>query len=232
MDNHGRIYLQNAVNGAILKTIPGPADLASGNNPVRSAAVHSSPDLVAMIHNGTVRVVGTDNGRIVSRIPGSDAAWVAFSGSFLLVQREDGSLEIWNDNGTALERTLPAEQTFGPPVGNQQGTLIARQQTDGSIELDDLSTGAIIDTLPPFSAVIGAKQGVAFSPDGEHLISVTSGIGPAIDSAELIDLDISGTALADAACAAAGSALSPSEWNIFVGPDPPSHFACSGQRSH
>ena len=232
VDNRGRIYLQNAVSGTVLKTIPGPEDLVSGDNPVRSAAVHSSPDLVAMVDNGTARVIDTGNGRIVSRIPGSDASWVAFSGSFLLVQRQDGSLEIWNDHGTALERTLPAEKTFGPPVGNQQGTMIARQQTDGSIELDNLSSGAIIDTFAPFSTIIEAKQGVAFSPDGEHLISVTSGIGPAIDSAELRDFSISRTALADSACAAAGSALSPSEWNIFVGSDPPPHFACSGQRTH
>lgn len=231
VDSRGRIYLQDAVTGSVLKTIPGPVDLESGDNSLQATAVHSSPDLVAMIDNGSARIVDPDNGRTVGQIPGSDVSWVAFSGSHLLVQRKDNSLEVWDARGTALERTLPAEQSYGPPVGNMQGTLIARQQTDGSIELDDLSSGAVIDTLPRFSVTSGVKQGVAFAPDGGHLIIVISGIGPGLDSAELIDLDISGAALVNAACVAAGHSLSPSEWRTFLGSDPPPDLACAGSES-
>ena len=231
VDSRGRIYLQDAVTGSVLKTIPGPVDLESGDNSLQTAAVHSSPDLVAMIDNGSARIVDPGNGHAVGRIAGSDVSWVAFSGSHLLVQRKDNSLEVWNTRGTALERTLPAEQSYGPPVGNMQGTRIARQQTDGSIELDDLSSGAVIDTLPPFSATSGVKEGVAFTPDGRHLIIVISGTGPGLDSAELIDLDISGTDLVNAACAAAGHGLSPSEWRTFLGSDPPPDLACARSRS-
>ena len=231
VDSRGHIYWQDAATGKTLKTIPGPADLEFGNGSLQGAAVSSSAGLVAMIDNGAVRVVDPVSGHKVGRIPGSTASWVTFSGSHLLVQRKDGSLEIWNARGSALDRTLPAEQTYGPPVGNEQGTLIARPQANGSIELDDLDSGAVVDTLPPVSTASWAKPGVAFTPDGNHLIIAASGVGSAADSAELVDVDISGRALVSAACAAADDALSPSEWRAFVGGDPPADLACQEKGS-
>ena len=226
VDSRGNIFWQDAATGKTLKTVPGQADLEFGDARLQDAAVGSSAELVAMIDNGAVRVVDPTDGHTVGRIPGSTASWATFSGSHLLVQRKDGSLEIWNARGTALERTLPAELIYGPPVGNEQGTLIARPQANGSIELDDLDSGTVVDTLAPVSTASWAKPGVAFTPDGDHLIIVASGVGAAVNSAELIDVDISGRALVSAACAAADGALSPSEWRAFVGGDPPADLAC------
>jgi WD40 repeat protein len=226
VDSRGRIYWQDAATGKTLKTVAGPADLDFGEASLQSAAVSSSAGLVAMIDNGAARVIDPADGHTVSRIPGSTSSWVTFSGSHLLVQRKDGSLEIWNARGTALDRTLPAELVYGPPVGNEQGTLIARPQANGSIELDDQDSGTVVDTIPPVSTASWAKPGVAFTPDGDDLIIVASGVGSAADSAELIDVAISGRALTDAACAAAGGALSPSEWRAFVGGDLPADLAC------
>ena len=231
VDSRGNIYWQDVATGKTQKTIPGPADLEFGDASLQGAAVSSSAELVAMIDNGTVRVVDPADGHTVGRIPGSTASWVTFSGSHLLVQRKDGSLDVWNARGTALERTLPAEQTYGPPVGNKRGTLIARPQSNGSIELDDLDSGAVVDTLPPVSTASWAKPGVAFTPDGNHLIIVTSGVGSAAESAELVDVDISDRALVRAACAAADGALSPPEWRAFAGGDPPANLACQEKRS-
>ena len=226
VDDRGRIYFQDAQTGTVRKEIPGPPDLAFGYV-LEAAAVHSSPDLVATRdYKGQVTVIDPDHGRIIGRIPGNDVSSMTFSGDRLLVQRTSGDIEVWNDLGSVRQRVLPGDASYTwPPVGNQQGTLVARERSDGSIEIDDLAAGTILDTFPSPGGLGAAKTGIAFAPDGTHLVTVTE-IPSSLNSAKLVDHDISGPALVHAACLAASRNLSPSEWRTFVGTRPPSDLTC------
>ena len=224
VDDRGRIYFEDTQTGTVRKEIPGPPDLAFGYV-LAAAAVHSSPDLVATRdYKGKVTVIDPDHGRIIGRIPGNDVRYVTFSGDRLLVQRTSGDIEVWNDLGSVRQRVLPGDASYTwPPVGNQQGTLVARERSDGSIEVDDLGTGTILDNFPSPDGLGAVKTGIAFTPGGTHLVTVTE----VPDGAELVDRDIAGFALVHAACRAASRNLSPSEWRTFVGTSPPSDLTCS-----
>jgi WD40 repeat protein len=227
VNDRGDIYLQDAGNGSVRGTVAGPPELGTGSsNRLGGAAIQSSSGLVAMIHDGAVRVVDAHGGKIVGEIDGSDASHVTFAGGHLLVQRSSGRLEVWDARASRLERTLAGDASYTwQSVGNAQGTLVARQRSDGSIVLSDLDTGAVLDTYPVPDPSDVRKTGIAFSPDGSHLVTVTEGPGGGGDG-EVVVRDISTAALIRAACSAAGRELSAAEWQSLVGAGIPRVDAC------
>jgi hypothetical protein len=66
--------------------------------------------------------------------------------------------------------------------------------------------------------------GIAFAPDSSELITVTDGYG--LSPGTLIDRNLSGKALVTAACKAAGSSLTRTEWRTYIGTAPPAFLAC------
>jgi WD40 repeat protein len=223
----GEIYLQDAETGALRARFPGPPRRQSNGSGIDTAAVGSSPDLVATVDLGSATVVDPHSGRIVSRLPGADVSWLAFAGSRLLVQRRGGDLEVWDARGTTLQRSIPGDPSYSwPPVGNPQGTLVARPRGEGEIVLDDLDTGAVLATFPSPMTGTYVKTGVAFAPDGRQLVTVTENSTGEPDPAEVIQRDVSSETLVRSACAAAGRDLTPAEWRSFVGTAPPADLAC------
>ena len=126
VDNHGHGFTcRDAVSGGRSKDYTRSSRIwrLETTPCAKSQPYTRLPELVAMIDNGTARVIDTGNGRIVSRIPGSDASWVAFSGSFRRVQREDGSLEIWNDLRYGTGTNPPGgTDHLGLPSETRKGT--------------------------------------------------------------------------------------------------------------
>jgi hypothetical protein len=165
-------------------------------------------------------------GRVVGTVPGSDASFVAFAGQRLLVQRGSGNLEVWDRRGLIRERVLPGDESYGwPPVANQQGTMVARQRSNGSIVLASLDDGAVFPTFPSASGSHAFKTGIAFSTDGTRLITATESADLGID-AQLIWRDISDDALVRIACETSGRSLTRAEWQTFVGTVPPRDLSC------
>ena len=207
------------MTGAVRSTVPTPS-----RGQINSAAVHANPDLVATAAKGAVTVVDPHTGKVAGRILGPGAQHVRYAGPRLLVQRDDGSLDVWNPSGTMRERVLPGDTTYAwPPTGNRQGTLVARPRTDFTIALNDLTTGATLATLAT-PGRLGRKTSVAFSPDGQRLITVTA---PGAETVSyLAQRDISDAALIRSACATAGRDLTADEWRAFVGTAPPADLSC------
>lgn len=147
-----------------------------------------------------------------------------YAGPRLLVQREGGSLDVWNAGGTKRERVLPGDSSYAwPPTGNRQGTLVARPRTDFTIALSDLTTGATLATLAT-PGHLGRNTSVAFSPAGRRLITVTA---PGAETVSyMAQRDISDAALIRSACATAGRDLTADEWRAFVGTAPPADLSC------
>jgi WD40 repeat protein len=227
---NGEIRVHDIESGAVRRTVPGPEDLAEESRALQTngavAAVDSTGNLVAIVDNGSVMITDLIAGKIIRTIPGPDASSVAFSGRRLLVQRGGGNLEVWDQRGSALERVLPGDDSYDwPPVANQQGTMVARQRSNGSILLADLDNGAVLATFPSASGSNAFKTGIAFSPDGTRLITVTESADLGID-ARLIWRDISDDALVHTACETTGRNLTRAEWQTFVGTSAPQDLSC------
>ena len=230
VNSHGQIRVQDIESGVVRRTIPGSRELIAESRRLptngASAAVNLTGSLVAIIINGSVTITDVSDGKVIGTVPGADASFVTFAGPRLLIQRADGRLEVWDQRGSARERVLPGDGSYGwPPVANAQGTVVARQRSNGAVVLADLDTGATLATFPSPSGPDALKTGVAFTPDGRRMVTVTESAGASSDG-QLIWRDISGDDSVRAACDTAGRDLTAAEWQTFVGTRAPRDLAC------
>ena len=191
------------------------------------AAVDTRDGRVAIIDNGRTYLYDLSSRSIVGHLAGTNASYLAFAGDRLLVQRSDGNVEIWDQRGAALERTLPADQSYAGfyPVTDAGGHLVARQRSDGSTTIADLDSGATLATLPaPASPQLGLKIGSAFGPDGQHLVTVLETL--TTNGSWIIQYDLRPATLVRAACSAAGRNLTAADWRAYVGSTSPSDLSC------
>lgn len=226
VDRHGNVYWQDLATGKIVRRLPGPEDLAFGAEELEEAALNSSPELVAMVDEGHVTVENLSSGKVVGEIEADEFATLAFAGDKLLVQRHDGALQVWNQLGTSLQRPIPGDENYvWKPVGNAEGTMVARRRSDGSIVVDDLETGTQLGSFGTRGASFFLRTGVTFSPDGSHIYALSEAPGE-VNQGELVERDISDEGLVKAACAAAGRELTAGEWRAFIGSAPPADLTC------
>jgi WD40 repeat protein len=168
--------IRDGSTGAIERIIRAPADIKELVNNYQVAAVNGNATAAAIIGGrvpsieGAVKLVNLQTGG--SRTIGGGAAdGVAFSDRSLLVQRSSGVLEVWDDTGTHLLRSIPGDPDYEvSPVANSQGTLVAQERYDGTVRITDLRSG---ETLGSFRLPSPAKSGMAFTPDGRMLLTVT-----------------------------------------------------------
>jgi WD40 repeat protein len=225
VNGDGEVYLQDAQSGRVTWTIRRQPILANPPTNYQVASISSASNLVALVGRKSVRIVNPYQPGFTKEIREKNVTAVAFAGKSLLIQRDDGSLEVWDEKGTRRELTISGDTSYEwPPVPNRQGTRVARQRSDGTIVLDGLKTGSILDTFSEDSDFGARKTGIAFSPNGDNLITVTE--PSAMGDGSLSVRALSGSSLVRAACAAAGSRLSAAEWRTFVGTVPPKTLAC------
>lgn len=229
VDQHGNILVQALGTGAIIQRIRGPRNFAmvSGAPYAGVPAIDAADDLVALDDNGTVLIIDVKSGRTIARHLAADAWFVSYSGSRLLVQQSNGNLEVWNARGTSLGRVIPGDESYSffLPIPDPTGHLVARQRSDGTVVLVDLSSGTTLATIPsPLPPSDGLKIGLAFSADGSHLVSIVQSL--AFNSSEIIERDFSTPTLIRSACLTAGRSLTAGEWRTYIGGTPPSNLAC------
>jgi hypothetical protein len=223
----GAVYWQDAETGALRQTMSGPQDLAHGSNSLQSAAFNTSADLLATVDQGSATVIDLHRRTSVGTIGGGDISHVTFSGRRLLVQRQSGNMEVWDDHGSVRERVIPGDAGYAwwPPVANRQGTLVARQRLDTSVVLVDLDTGNVLATFPSASGSRALKTGVAFSPDSTQLVTITESSADS-GPGQLVRRKISAAALVRTACMTAGRDLTAQEWQTYVGTTIPQNLSC------
>ncbi|GAA3173321.1 TIR domain-containing protein [Nonomuraea roseoviolacea subsp. carminata] len=149
------------------------------------------------------------------------ASGVVFVRDALVIQRESGPLELWDVQGRRLLRTLPG---VGNPAGalavSPDGGMVARVRADGSAVLTALATGDPVGTFPlpvPANATSPTPwdgTAMAFTRDGRHLVTATSGGRLALWPVDPADWR-------RIACRTAGRSLAPAEWNGGAAGDPP-----------
>jgi WD40 repeat protein len=228
VNDYGDIFVKDVDTAALRETVARPAD-SQDKSYFEDAAIADSADLIAMVKvnnvgdfGGSVRLYDLRNHRTIGAIAGNDINSVRFAARRLLVQRQNGNLEVWDEKGTSISRVLHGDAAYYvAPVANRKGNLVARMRNQTTIDLFDLDTGTLLDTLPPFSGI--TKVGYTFSPDSDVLAT-------AIDSddhnARLVVRDFTPQGLLSAACTAAGSNLSSDEWRSLTGTTPSRVATC------
>jgi WD40 repeat protein len=228
VNSNGVILVVDADSGQLRDTIPGPPPhVEASRNDQPGAAVSSAGDLVAMVKrtgsdplddNGPVWIYDIRNHRQTGSIPSADVTSVRFAGPLLLVQRTNGNLETWDERGTALGRVIGGDRRYiRPAAADARGHLVARLRGENGIDLFDLSTGTLVDSIAPYPNSF--RTGYGFSADGSVLVTDIARQFEDGKSANdvLVARDLSPQALLKAACAAAGSNLSPDEWQALAG---------------
>ena len=220
-----KTVIRNAATGAVERVVPALSSVKDAKIDQTGAANADATAVVLLdYHDGAnlATLVNLKSGR--SRTIGSGPATAAlFSGEHLLVQRSSGVLEVWDATGTHLQRSIVGEPGYVTgPVANRQGTLVARERSDGTVAITDLESG---ESLGSFRLPAARKAGMAFSGDGHTLVTVTE---PAAQGkGELQRWTLSESTWVHAACESAGRDLTAAEWERYIGSTPPSDLRCS-----
>jgi WD40 repeat protein len=162
----------------------------------------------------------------VGTVPGGDVTAIVFTAERLLIQRQEGALEVWDERATKLDHVIAGDPSFvWPPVPDRQGMTVARRRSDSSVVLTDMTTGTNLATIPPDGAEAGLRAGLAFTPDGRRLVTVVEGSDAS--SGLAVVREVSDDGLVHVACATAGRNLTAEEWQTVVGSDVPRSLSCA-----
>jgi hypothetical protein len=199
----------------------------AGESVAESASVSPSGNLAAVANREGMTVFDTQRGEVVSsRQGGPEIYGIAYGAGVLMVQRATGELEMWDERGQSIIRTLPGDASYrSPPVGSPRSSVIARGRTDSSIVLMDAETGTALAELPPPVDTPGLSTGSTFSPDGTRFVTVTE-TGAPDQLGTITWRDISDEALIATACRTAGRDLTTAEWQSVVQAKPPDDLRC------
>ena len=227
--SNGVTAIRDASTGAIKRVVRPPADIKELARSYQATAVNADATTVAIIGSpisgveGTVKVVNLETGG--SRTIGEGAAnGVAFSGEYLLVQRTNGVLEVWDATGIHLYRSIPGEPNYEVgPAANLDGTLVARKRSDGTVRITDLRSG---ESLGTFRLPGPAKVGMAFAPKDDTLLTVTADLPAATGTGHLQQWNLSESAWAQIACRSVSRNLTAMEWQRYVGGTLPTNLGC------
>jgi hypothetical protein len=150
-----KTVIRNSATGAVERVVPAQSGvkdtIIEGDGAVNADATALATTIPDGDGNGAMlaKLVSLEDGR--SRTIGSGPADAAlFSGEHLLIQRSSGVLEVWDTSGTHLQRSIAGEPGYVTgPVANRQGTLAARERSDGTVAITDLESGETLGSFPP-----------------------------------------------------------------------------------
>ncbi|MEU6075479.1 hypothetical protein [Micromonospora sp. NPDC047074] len=237
LDKSGTVLIRDATTGNVFRTVPGPEDRAptirgSGYLPGSWRAVDQQAAHAAIINYNleddtttvVVTTVATGRTRVLA---GDDAAGIAYAGDRLLIQRDEGELEIWAADGSRRVGQLKGTPgtAVGPAVGD--GLLAQRPGADDSVRIIEYPSGDVLATLPLAANSKAFSTGLAFSADGRTLVTATEGHQSVNGWGVLVAWQLDPAAWVRAACASAGADLTAQQWRQYLDTEPPADLRCA-----
>ena len=198
----------------------------------RQAAVSSSGTRAAVIDqsNQEVYVINLTTRRIW-RIPGVRAYELAYSGSRLILQRENGDIDLRDADGTRVIRSVQTGTPWnygniavGPGPAGQ--VLVAGERADGRGIVTELGSGHVLGVFPIGKASPYQQTTMAFTPGGRSLVTVTEG-NSRTDEGVLTQLSVTPAQWVRVACTTSGHGLTPGDWRRYISPSPPARLGCA-----
>jgi WD40 repeat protein len=238
IDAVGNIIIRNSRTGAVEHQVAGPAEpgsafLDSRYQVAEDSAAKYAAVIVTTYPNGgysnVVDVVNIGTGTI-TRIPGGEAAGVAYDGEQLLIQRSDGTFEVRSADGRQLIRSFAGDPNAAAgPVVSSTG-LAVEVNPDGTAPVFDVTSGQQIGSITLPAGPRNVSTSIALTPGGTDLVSATEDTGDlGSNTGYVTEWSFSPSLWSAAACTAAGHALTAAQWLQYVGagaPAMPSHIAC------
>ena len=199
----------------------------------RQAAVSPTGSRAAVIDqsNQEVYVINLTTRR-TWRVPGVKGYELAYSGSHLVLQRENGDLDLRDADGTRVIRSVQAGTPWnygniaagpGPAAGQ---ILVAGERADGRGILTDLGSGHLLGVFPIGKASPYQQTTMAFTPGGRSLVTVTEG-NSQTDNGVLTQLSVTPAQWVRVACTTSGHGLTPGNWRRYISPSPPARLGCA-----
>ena len=199
----------------------------------RQAAVSLSGTRAAVIDqsNQEVHVTNLTTGRTWP-VPGVKAYELAYSGSHLVLQRENGDIDLRDANGTRVIRSVQAGTPWnygniavgpGPAAGQ---ILVAGERADGRGIITDLGSGHLLGVFPIGKASPYQQTTMAFTPGGRSLVTVTEG-NSRTNEGLLTQLSLAPAQWVRVACSTSGHGLTPADWRRYISPSPPARLGCA-----
>jgi hypothetical protein len=233
IDEAGNIVVRDSATGIVEHELAGPiSPLVAGVFSRNQGTVDSEGNYAAIAvmlpSRANTYMINIKNGAAFP-VPGGPVAGVAYAGEELLVQRRSGTLEVRNADGRRLIRSFAgdANATAGPVAGGSG--LAVEVNADGSAPVFDLASGQQIGSLTLPHGPREVSTSIAFSPDGNELISATEGYGTPSAPGEVTKWNFSPSVWSEVACMSAGHPLTSEEWQQYLGtasPGMPSDMAC------
>ena len=213
--------------------VPGPAGIRPNAGLYqRQAAIGASGTRAAVIDQSDQEVYVVNlKTRRTWRIPGVRAYELAYSGSRLVLQRENGDLDLRGADGTRVIRSVQAGTPWNygniavspGPAGQ---VLVAGERADGRGVLTDLGSGHVLGVFPITKASPYQQTTMAFTPGGRSLVTVTEGNSRSSDGV-LTQLSLVPAQWIKVACATSGHSLTPGQWRRYISATPPSGLGCA-----
>ena len=198
----------------------------------RQAAVSPDGTRAAVIDqsNQEVYIVNLTTRRIW-RVPGVRAYELAYSGPRLILQRENGNIDLRTTDGTRVIRTVQAGTPWNygniavspGPAGQ---FLLAGERADGRGILADLGSGHLLGVFPIAKASPYQQTTMAFTPGGRSLVTVTEGNSRSKHGV-LTQLSLVPAEWIRVACTTSGHNLTPGDWRRYISSTPPAQLGCA-----
>lgn len=225
VDQSANIWVLDFDSGRVSHFTAAPGSFAFSGQDV---AVSADGRFAIICDHGHGRVIAVNLASGSTHVVGSGPAdGVLYDNGNILIQRDSGPLEIWDESGSHLLRSLPGDGGYASAMtAAADGTRIARLTDNGAVSILSTTTGDVLGTFTLPSGGGGAYNpwlatSMQFTPDGDTLFAETSG-------GQLTRWLVYIPALAKIACATAGRAMTAAQWRDLVGTNPPARLPCQG----
>ncbi|HTT54578.1 MAG TPA: toll/interleukin-1 receptor domain-containing protein [Streptosporangiaceae bacterium] len=235
IDADGRIRVGSGGPGQRGGVIRAPATLHP--NPglyQHQAAVSPGGTRAAIIDQVTrqVYVINLSTG-LSWLLPGLRAYQLGYAGTWLVIQRENGDVDVRATDGTRLIRSIQAGTPWNygnfALSGRASGDpgLVAEERANGQGVVADLGTGQVLGVFPVGKASPYQQTTMAFTPGGRSLVTVTEGNNSSPDGL-LTQLSLIPAQWARVACTTSGHSLTAQDWRRYISGTPPAQLGCAG----
>ncbi len=165
-------------------------------------------------------------------LPGIRAYQVGYAGPRLVIQRENGDIDLRGTDGKKLIRSIQAGTPwdYGIFAVSSQGAggpgLVAEERANGQGVIADLRTGHVLGVFAVGKPSPYQQTTMAFTPGDRGLVTVTEGKSSSPDGV-LSQLNLVPAEWVKVACSTSGHSLTAQDWRRYISSSPPAQLGCA-----
>lgn len=164
-------------------------------------------------------------------LPGIRAYQVGYAGPRLVIQRENGDIDLRGTDGKKLIRSIQAGTPwdygiFAVSQGAGGPGLVAEERANGQGVIADLRSGHVLGVFAVGKPSPYQQTTMAFTPGGSGLVTVTEGKSSSPDGV-LSQLSLVPAKWVRVACTTSGHSLTAQDWRRYISDTPPAQLGCA-----